>query len=100
MNGENAVFYRVLECFKINEQNADIGGVDTADARGLSDIEGADAIELFCRFEAQTAYGFIVDIGRQSKTLELLLPLHLGELAADVAVVLDADSGALPYRRG
>ena len=72
-----------------DEQHADVGGIDAADARRLPDALRTDGVKLCRRFQAKPLDRLVVNILRQSVVLKLSLTLHLFSLARKVARVFD-----------
>ena len=75
----------------MEEEGVDVGGVDAADAGGLSDGEGTNLSEFFAGFFGEGADGVVIQVGGQGA---VGLPSNLVDLvllALKIARVLNFD---------
>jgi len=76
---------------QMHQQQRDSRGRDSRDTSGLPERIRLVTVELLLRLDGKSAHLAVIEAGRQSRGLELLLTLDLIALAFDVSLVLDLD---------
>ena len=87
-----------LSTREIDQQNADIRRINSADTRCLADIHRTDLIELFSCLKSETEDILVGYIRRQKLILEPSLLLNLGELSLDISLILYLYSNGSSHR--